>query len=154
MNVNKKMKLSDLQVKPTDMINWATLEEFFYTDAPQTLTQALVLTNVIKDGDVLGCEQIDSSVVIGYLTGMAADTRALSEKFSQMKGKFEHNRNLYKGNYNEDAHMFSLTISFEITEWLEQYEDTVGRNFNDVVDYINRAVPSENKITPPNQGAV
>lgn len=150
MNSNKKMKLSDLQFRQEDLVDWVTLDSFFYQDAPQTLSQALVLTNVIKETNVLAAPGIDSSVVTNYLSGMAADTRTLSQEFVTMKNDYEVNKTRYQGNYNEDSHMFSLSISFAMQNWLEHYEDTVGKSFHDLIDYINSIVPNENQINPAN----
>lgn len=147
MNGMKKMKLSDLQHRPDDLVDWKTLDDFFNNDGPQTLSQALVLTNVIKETKLLDNPEVDNNVVTNYLSGMATDTRTLSNEFAVMKREYNENKKKYEGNYNENSHMFSLTIAFEMQSWLEHYETTVGQSFHDLVDYINSIVPDENKIT-------
>lgn len=152
MNPNKKMKLSDLQPGIKDGVNWDLLDNFFQVDGPATLAQALVLTNIIKESNILSRPEVDSSVVLGYLTGIANDTKQLSDLLAAMTAEYEISKKNYKGNYNENAHMFSITISYSMTEWASQYEETVAQNITDVVDYINSIVPSELAITPPQQG--
>ena len=141
------MKLSDLQPQAQTGIDWNGLDSFFNVDAPNTLAHPLALTSIIKDTGILSAPGIDSSIVTNYLKGMAADVRELSLSFAEMKEKYNTGKLRYQNNYNEDAHMFVLTTSFDMTNWLEQYEDTVGKNFNDVIDYINSVVPDDIQIT-------
>lgn len=146
MENSKKMKLSDLQPREPDRIDWDSLDEFFYKDAPAILSQPLILATVIKEKKLLEVEQIDSATVTSYLTGLTRDTDALSQSYVSMKSKYEMGRNQYKGNYDENAHMFSLQIAYEITEWTERYEDTMGQNFVAVIDYINSVLPEDSNI--------
>lgn len=152
MNPNKKMKLSDLKPSAPDGVDWNTLDQFFLKDGPETLAQALVLTNIIQQSRILERPEIDSSVVIGYLTGMTNDTKTLSDLFAAMVAEYDISKSKYKGNYNEDAHMFSITVSYAMAEWVGQYEETVGQCIIDVIDYINSIVPNEFSINTQLKG--
>lgn len=147
MDNSKKMKLSDLQQHEPDPINWNELDSFYLKDAPCILAQPLILTNIIKQNNLLELPEIDSRTVTNYLSGIVRDNESLTSRYFMMKQKYDQGRAMYFGNYNEDSHMFSLSASHDMADWLEQYEETVGQNFNAVIDYINSAVPSENKIT-------
>lgn len=146
------MKLSDLKPSAPDGVDWNTLDNFFLKDGPETLAQALVLTNIIKQTKILERPEVDSSVVIGYLSGIARDTETLSTLLTAMTTEYEISKTKYKGNYTEDAHMFSITVSYSMAEWVGQYEDTVGTCIIDVIDYINSIVPNELSINPQLKG--
>lgn len=105
------MKLSDLKPSAPDGVDWNALDNFFLKDGPETLAQALVLTNIIKQTKILERPEVDSSVVIGYLSGIARDTETLSALLTAMTTEYEISKTKYKGNYTEDAHMFSITVS-------------------------------------------
>ena len=140
------MSLQDLQPQMQDPIDWNSLDQFFNVDAPQALGKTLELTQVIKQLDVLNIEQVDNQTVMTYLTKMAKDTQQMSAGLSNMVATYNANKKMYQGKYDENAHMFSLSISFEMQEWLEQYESTIGQSIEDVVNYINSVVPQEKSI--------
>lgn len=147
MENSKKMNLSDLKSQVTDPIDWNTLNAFFNVDAPTILAQPLILTNIIQQNNILAIPEVNTQTITNYLSGIVRDTESLSGSYHVMKQKYDAGYAEYFGNYNENAHMFSLSISHDMADWLEQYEDTVGQNFNAVIDYINSAVPVTNKIT-------
>lgn len=149
MNDNRKMQLSDLRMQTPDGVDWKTLDGFFNTDAPNTLAQSLLLTNVIKTTRIMEYPQVDSSLILKYLTGMADDTITLNNELSIMREDYNRNKQIHQGNYNEDAHMYSLTVGYAMSEWVSKYEETVAQNLNDVVDYINSIVPQEHAIVVP-----
>lgn len=147
MDNRKKMNIADLQQRAPDPINWNTLNMFFNSDAPTILAQPLILTNIIKQNNILAIPEVNAQTVTNYLSGIVRDTESLAGRYHAMKQKYDTGYAEYFGNYNENAHMFSLSISHDMADWLEQYEDTVGQNFNAVIDYINSVVPVNNKIT-------
>jgi hypothetical protein len=146
MDNRKKTNLSELNQTETDPIDWSILDCFFDVDAPSILAQPLILTNVIKQNNILQVPEVDVNIVTNYLSGIVKDTQTLSARYHVMKAKYDHGKAQYVNNYNEDAHMFSLSISHDMADWLEQYEETVGQNFNNVIDYINSVAPGDNKI--------
>lgn len=146
MENSKKMQLSDLQQRQVDRINWDSLDSFFNVDASRLMVQPLILSKIIEQNQILQVQEINSGTVLNYLSGMAADVQKLNNVFSELKAKYVAGKATYVNNYNEDAHMFSLSISHGMVEWLEQYEDTVGKNLNDVIDYMNSVLPSNDKI--------
>ena len=146
MDGSKKMNISDLQMKPQDDINWEILDTFFNVDAPTALGAPLILTQLIRDGNLLAYPGMDSAIVTTYLSGMASDTTILSTELRALREEYYINKKKYQGNYNEDSHMYSLTTAFAMQEWLTTYEDTLGKSFNDLIDYINGVVPTANQI--------
>ena len=146
MNKGNKMRLEDLQPRIEDPINWNLLDQFFNLDAPQALSKTLLLTNVINKLNVLSVPEVDSTIVLSYLSKMATDTQQMSALLNTLRTKYDHNKKIYQGHYDENAHMFSLSISYDMQEWLEQYENTIAQSIDDVVTYINGVAPQENSI--------
>ena len=70
----------------------------------------------------------------------------MSVLLSNLVVQYNINKQLYQNKYDENAHMFSLSISFSMQEWLEQYESTIAQSIEDVVNYINSVVPQEQSI--------
>ena len=153
MNNNRKMKISDLRPSAPDGVDWLALDQFFYNDSKTILAQALILTNIIKTTNLMSRPEIDTSIVMGYLTGMANDTTTLSNELALITAEYEKNKKQYQGNYNEDAHMFSLTMGYAMSDWIGRYDETVAQNINELVDYINSLVPAQYALisTPPQQ---
>lgn len=147
MNNCKKMNISELKPRQPDPIDWLVLDEFFNKDAPTLLAQPLILSNIIRDNNILEIPEINSNTITGYLNGIVRDTQTLSANFTKMKQEYDNGRRIYFNNYDENAHMFSLSVTHDMVSWLEQYDDTVGLNFNEVIDYINSFMPNESKVT-------
>lgn len=143
MSDHKKMNLSDLQPKPVDSVDWVTLDTFFNVDAPNALGSSLVLTRVITDLRVTELPEVDSGIVMSYLSKMAKDTEQMSNSLAQMRAEYEINKKRYQNKYDENSHMFSLALSHQMHEWLEQYESTIGQSIQDVTDYINSVSPTK-----------
>ena len=146
MTDRNKMRLEDLQPQAQDPIDWNSLDQFFNVDAPQALGKTLLLTRLIEQLGVLNIEQVNNQTVISYLSKMATDTQQMSASLSNLVAQYNTNKQLYQGKYDENAHMFSLSISFSMQEWLEQYESTIAQSIEDVVNYINSVVPQEQSI--------
>lgn len=146
MSNREKMSLDYLQPQQSDPINWAILDNFFNVDAPQALGSSLVLTKTIKELNVLEMANVDRTIVMSYLSNMAKDTKQMSDSLALMKQAYQVNKSKYQGKYDENAHMYSLSISHEMQEWLEQYENTIGQSIEDITNYINSVEPN-NPIT-------
>lgn len=132
-----KMKLDDLKMKQADPIDWANSDEFFTVNAPAALSKALELTSVIQATGVLNDTTVDSKLILSYLTKMKNDTILMSQSLQKMFEEYKIKKAMYQGNYNENAHMYSLSLSFEIHDWLEQYENTIEKSIADISDYVN-----------------
>lgn len=137
MSNHRKMKLEDLKMKEPDPIDWANTDNFFTNDAPCALAKSLELTCVVQNTGILSKVEVDSKVVLSYLTKMKNDTAHMSQSLQNMYEDYKVKKAMYQGNYNEDSHMYSLALSFEIVDWLEQYENTIGQSINDVSEYID-----------------
>lgn len=146
MSNRQKMKLEDLQPKPVDHVNWNILDAFFYVDAPAALNKALMLTKMIKDLRITEMPEVDSNIVLSYLSKMSKDATEMSNSLVALRDAYAIKKQVYQGNYNEDSHMYSLSISHDMQEWLEQYESTIAQSINDVVDYINNTIPSDRNV--------
>lgn len=147
MSNHQKMQLGDLNPQTQDQVDWVTLDSFFNVDAPQALAQTLLLTQTIEQLKVMELPEINSTTLINYLSKMARDTEVMAHLLNAMRATYDANKTRYQGRYDENAHMFSISIAYEMQEWLEQYENTVGKSLVDVVEYIN-------KVAPPNQTIV
>lgn len=145
MSNPRKMKLEDLKMKEPDPIDWANSDEFFNINAPTALAKSLELTRVVQRTGILANPAVDSTLILSYLTKMKNDTTHMSQSLQNMHKDYQAKKVIYQGNYDENSHMYSLSLSFEIHDWLEQYENTIGQTINDVADYINSVQPT----TPP-----
>lgn len=146
MSNHQKMQLADLNPRPQDQVDWVTLDTFFNVDAPQALSQTLILTQTIERLKVMEMPGINSTTLINYLSKMARDTEVLANALAGMRTTYDLNKVRYQGRYDENAHMFSISIAYEMQEWLEQYENTLGKALMDVVEYINKEVPPHQTI--------
>lgn len=146
MSSHQKMKLDELQPKAVDVIDWNILDSFFYQDAPNALNKSLLLTNIIKQLDVLNIPEVDGKIVISYLSKMSKDTAEMSTLLASIRSDYDIKKQRYQGNYNENAHMYSLTVAHDMQDWLEQYENTIAQSIEDVVNYINSVVPADKTI--------
>lgn len=145
MSIQPKMRLSDLQMPPADPIDWAKLDSFFYQDAKTQLAHSLYLINIIKENNLI--QHVNTNVVMSYVAKLSSDTTMMSNELNQMTQSYEANKARYKNNYDENAHMYSLQVSFLMIEWLEKFENAVGVCFNDLIDYIVNNLPSDSELS-------
>ena len=148
MSNHKKMNIADLQPAVQDIIDWNTLDTFFNVDAPRALGSSLVLVNAVNALNVLELPSVDRNIVMSYLQKMTKDTQQMSNALANLRATYEMNKSRFKGKYDENAHMYSITVAFEMQEWLEQYESTIAQSITDVSDYIHSVSPETNLIKP------
>lgn len=149
MNKSKKMSIEDLiphvkgpyQLQPAPM-DWSESDELFFASCPECLTQPLSLSQVILAGKLLEVEGIDANYVNRIISQLVNDTLQLKDELTQLQATYTEGKKHVR---EEDAFMHSTNMCQLAFDWIDKYDNSVGKGLRDVIDYINDAIPDHTK---------
>lgn len=144
-NKPAKMKLSDLQPKQVD---WSDADRLFYEQCPSLIAVPLQLATLIQNANIMDNPDIDENYVLSTFNKIKQDSESLVETFGSIKKSYEETKQSSKS--PEDSFMAVILFSEQINNWTINYEETVIKAVNDIIDYINARLNSTNENTGEN----
>lgn len=144
MSNHKKMKISDLN-PATREVDYTDIDELMYQTCKEALSVAYVFSTIIINNKIIELEGIDPSKIVEFMRAIEKDQHILQEKYNEMVVRYEEGKKRNKTLDSEDYHMFMLSMGQEATDWLMTFQNTIGDNVNDTVEYINESMVDKTK---------
>lgn len=152
-----KMSLNDLKPKcvslnetinsmnQKDDVSWNDIKNIVFVEYPTALQLPRILIKMLIDLKIDSRPEINNAQLTKMCQNLSVDAGQLNQRLVSLQDKL----NKAIANHpklDENSHMVLLSIQEDVFTWLENYDDTIAKTIDDIVNYVNSVLPDTDKI--------